>query len=458
MSDVKVFTKILSNGFSVIVDGKTYETGYPQKVWQNFPQALKEQLAESAAYFFTVHLSFFKKGTINYLFPPPLANNLFFQGLFYSVPELSVKDPEKGYKSSNLLKNFFNSGYQISFSGVSKGYSAPIPKSEPKTAVIPFSLGKDSLLTYAICRELGYKIQNYYLAEPSCAFENINKSRLIGEFVKEFRSEVIVFPLELGKLRQNNVTQWGWDMLLMQYTLLLLPYVYFSKTEYFFWSNEQSTNEVVFDREGYRVNVSFEQNYGWTQQMNNLLRMFSLPTVLSSILEPLQEIVILYILHKRYPQIGKYQLSCLNEHRKAEKQRWCCACYECARVYLFLKALGVKPETVGFSENMLNTNDIKLFSILHEKWPGDEEIIKDSHYAERLLAFYLAYKRGVKGKIMKVFKSKYLLHTEKIIRKIYAKYFRIYPSKTIPQELLKKITTIYQSELSKLKEELTPYL
>ena len=458
MSDVKVFTKILSNGFSVVVDGKSYETNYPHQIWQNFPQALKEQLAESAAYFFTVHLSFFKKGTINYLFPPPLANNLFFQGLFYSVPELTLTNPEEGYKTSLLLKMFFKSDYQVIFSGIPKGFSVSTIDNNLKTAVIPFSLGKDSLLTYGLCRELGFDIHNFFLVEPSCIFENINKDRLIKDFSEEFKTKVTIFPISLGKLRQNTAAKWGWDMLLMQYTLLLMPYVHWIKPAYFLWSNEQSTNEIVMDKEGYPINITYEQSIGWTQKMNNLLRIFSSPALLGSLLEPLHEIVILYILHKRYPQIGKYQLSCLNEHRKSRKQRWCCSCFECARVYLFLTVIGLDPADVGFNENMLDKQDVKLFNILSEDWPGDKRVVEDSSYGERFLAFYLAYRRGVKGKMIDIFKLKFLPRTQKLVKKLYAKYFRIYPSKTIPQELLEKITPIYQSELGKLKEELTPYL
>lgn len=236
---------------------------------------------------------------------------------------------------------------------------------------------------------------------------------------------------------------WGWDMLLLQYTILLLPFVFNEKPAYFFWSNEQSTNEHAVNREDYLVSSTHEQSVQWTLNVNNLYRMFGVNTTISSLLEPIHELFILSILHKRYPEVGKYQLSCDSERTK---YRWCGYCFECARVYLFFSALGIDPKSVGLMENMFTKKKEDLF-YLFSKHKTDQ--------SERLLAFYLAYKRGVQGALMEKFVKTLLPRVEKQKSKLFAKYFAIHEMNTIPTALQTPLSKIYTEELARLKKDVT---
>ena len=105
-------------------------------------------------------------------------------------------------------------------------------------------------------------------------------------------------------------------------------------------------------------------------------------------------------------------MSCFSEE-EARKRRWCGVCEKCARIYIFLKALDISPERVGFYQNdMLSLKKKNLYVIFNGENDsssyGGSGLGKD----EQLLAFYLAYKNGVKGQLIDLFKKNYLKEVE----------------------------------------------
>ena len=71
-----------------------------------------------------------------------------------------------------------------------------------------------------------------------------------------------------------------------------------------------------------------------------------------SYLEDLNKIDIVRILHKNYPQIGKYQFSCW----RARNERWCLKCEKCVRNYAILKIYGIDPSQAGIDEIKIKQN------------------------------------------------------------------------------------------------------
>ena len=76
-------------------------------------------------------------------------------------------------------------------------------------------------------------------------------------------------------------------------------------------------------------------------------------------------------------------------------------------------------------------------------------------YPERLLAFYLAYRRGAQGYLMEEFKKKLLPYVTKHKNELFAKYLAVHPTRTIPSTLRPRVKAIYDQELTRLKKELT---
>ncbi len=453
---MKIQTKLLSNGFRVSVKSKHFDTIYPQSVWNAVPQALRTLLADTAAVFFTTHFGLEKEQILDYAFPPPQALSMFHHGLFYALPEAVLEIPEAKFTSEGLLKTLYNSGYRAKF----HGHPYPVSKRTPYEpvgvrSIIPFSFGKDSLITYAVSRDIGLQPKPIFFVEPSSTYENVNKKVLQQRFQKEFNETITRFPVTLGNLRQSKGLLWGWDMLLTQYTLLLIPYLCFWKPRYFFWSNEQSINEVEKDKNGYIINTTHEQSIPWTLNLNNLLRQFSSNTLLCSIIEPLHELAILYMLHHRFREIGKYQLSCFNDSKKSRTQRWCGECYECARVYIFLLAVGVPPSRVGFVDNMLVIKKRSLYYLFESKELHRPINIVFQSWGERLLAFYLAWRRGVKGDLITLFEKLLLPQVKKEVPKLIHQYCHVHSTETIPQELKKPLLSLYTEEMERFRHEVT---
>lgn len=459
MKLTKVQTTLLPSGFNVIVNNKSYKTYYPKTVWTSFPIGLRQLLANSAAYFFTRHFPLFRRQRIEYAFPPPITQSFFLHGLLYSLPEIVLKNPEYHHTVSSLVKTVLNSGYDIQFSGNPQTSLYPLPQNtHNKKAVQLFSFGKDSLLTYALTKELGLTPVPFFFKEPYSNIEISNKEKLKRDFENWEKIKIHFLPNALGKLRQDGKEMWGWDMLLSQYTLLLIPYLLNENAQYYFLSNEQSTNELVYDGEDFLVNVTFEQSVDWTVHLNNLLQIFSIATRVTSIIEPLQELVIMYILHHRYPEIGKYQLSCDNDHISARTRRWCENCFECARVYLFLCAVGIDPQSIGFTGNMLVKEKIDHFLLFSKKEKELEKETFINKHAERILAFYLTHLRNISGEVVEIFRQELLPLILPYKQMLFNKYFKIYKDRGIPRELRNKTLSIYQDELKAFKSEINAYL
>ena len=456
MNEIVIGAGLISDGCVVKVGDRSYEMSYPPGAWKAFPDSLKEQFAETLAYFFTHHLALPPHTNVIYNFPPPLARSLFVHGFLYSLVGSTLEFSKKKAAVGKFLRMAYNAEYQESFTGspqpLQPQKARPFEAKVNKVA-IPFSFGKDSLLTYALACELKLTPLPYFSAEPTSSFENINKGKLIKQFQKEQKVSITTIDLKPGNLRDASGLLWGWDMLLTQYTLILLPYLYSKKIGLLAWSNEQSTNETEISRSGHVLNAVHEQSINWTLNLNNLLRIFNHNCIITSLVEPVHELAIMYILHRKYPEVGKFQLSCFNDHKKSATQRWCGHCYECARNYVFLLAVGVDPITVGLTDNMLKRRAIKLHYIFSRHWTGKREAWI-GQYGEWILAFYLATKRGAKGDLIDLFKQECLQHVEPHAEKLLEKYLSLYPSKTIPVELVDKLVPIYQEELDNFREEI----
>ena len=428
------------------MDDKKIKTAYPTKIWNSLSRENSSLLANTIAYFFTRHLPLVDSGKINYLFPPPLLQSVFNHGFIYSVLDSVTDLSGKKDAHAEIAKKIINSEFNISFSEVPKIINSQHSLSEMENnALILFTFGKDSLLTFSLLKEIGIKAYPFYFKEPTSKIEIQNKQKLINKFEKETNGKITSFDNRLGILRNDPSKCWGWDLSLTGYMLLLVPYLSALKSKYFLVSNEQSTNELL-DENGYKINPSFEQNSNWMLHLNNILRYFSLKTSYCSLLEPIQEIMIMYILHHRYPQYAKYQLSCDNDETSFKYGRWCQKCEECIRNCLFLMAIGIKPETVELNTDILHSSAPDLFVIFSKEIINKKFNQLSSIELERIFAFYLVYLRGQRGGILKLFEKIWIDRVRKNENLLIKKYISVYPEVTLPSEIKNKVLSIYEEE------------
>lgn len=443
--------QILPHGIRVLVGGNPFDVVYPKRVWEKYPSPLKKLLIDNVAFSQTFHLPLIlpKYGTLDYNMPNPITQALFFKGMVQDIPSTAYMSNRK---TVDLLRRFMDIKYKFEM-GRPRMANVSFPKPR-RAATIPFTFGKDSLLTYGLCRELDIPSQLIFVYEPTIdsATEGMHKMKLAKQFFQEFDVEVGFLQNQLGVLREPH--GWiGWELQLTQYSLLLLPYAYKHRSRYLFFSNEQSCNFEFNNDEDFISNPVLEQSHAWMAENNMYVRILGAKnTFLSSLIGPIHELAIMKILHHRYRDIAKYQMSCWAEKKQAKKKRWCGNCPKCARIYIFMLAIGVDPFKIGYEDNMLADKNKNHFSIF-EGVKRDEGGYDASKLGrdEQLLAFYMAYKRGVRGGLMDVFIRQHLIEASNRERELRRTFFGIYPASTVPEELKPQILSIFKRELKHLR-------
>ncbi len=252
-----IYRALNPNGISISFLRKNYDIIYPLSVWKDFPSEFRQNFADALTYFLTMHLTLVngEKTKIIYHFPPPVIEPFFFKGMLYSMGENALIMEDKQFSTSELIKFFYNRYVNINFASRPRyARFKNVNRNLKNRAIIPFSFGKDSLLTFALTKEIGITPYLIFFREPHCAWENRHKARLIERFFSEFDLDVNVFPLSAGWLRQSDSYGWGWDLLLTQYTLLLIPFLFSQRAKYLFWAHEQSCNDTFIDKDGF-INV-----------------------------------------------------------------------------------------------------------------------------------------------------------------------------------------------------------
>lgn len=447
MSDtLHIYRKILRSGVEIKIGKKKYSVRYPPYVWNKLPSSLHKIFADSLTYVATWHLSLSQNSPVAYHFPHPPTESVFFKILLYSIP-MNVFE-YKSTTTSQIIKQFYNANFQTQFKGLQYHYSGRKTKKSLKDrAILLFSFGKDSLLTFALLEELGIKTLPIFMKEPQSSFENKHKKMLADKFYDKFDVEVDFFPLTVGNLRQNTGLYWGWDVILSQYALILMPYYFYNQAKYLFFGNEQSCNFFTKDDEGYLVNPVFEQGVSAMQLLQDIPKLFFINTHIGSLIEPLHDHLILYVLHNRYPEIGRFQMSCFSEEPQAKKRRWCGHCEKCARLYIMFKALGISPDRVGFYNNdMLSSKKARYYPLFNHRGTDSAYGSSGLGREEQLLSFYLAYKNGVRGDLINKFKTLYLHEAEKKKHKLVKEYFSLHSSLSLPSTFRAKLLRIFEKE------------
>ena len=447
-----ISVRVLDHGFAIKINDKVIRLRYPPSIWNRFPKAQRKILTQNIAFGLTFQLPYLYHSVhkMLYTMPVPLSESFFFKGLALALPSTATMQPQKEHRiTSNLLRKLFDTDYVFSH------HKTEIPPynrtSMSDRAIMPFTFGKDSLLTYALAKELGIHIYPIYISEPYSPYEEFTKKLLSEPFRREFHTQIGFLRNSLGILREPY-GWFGWELQLTQYSLMLLPYVYAKRAGYILFSNEQSCDDTVIDEDGFRYNPVFEQSHGWLLQNSMMASVVGGNSLsIGSLLEPIHEIAIIKILHKRYPKIAKYQTSCDLPEKPKGGGRWCENCSKCGRMYMYLLAHGIDPKVVGFKRDLIRTKYHHIYTIfssarIREFGYDQSEAGKD----EQILAFLLAYRRGDRGPVMRCFARRYLTYAKKHEKALRQNFFGIHTTRTIPSDVKQKVIRIFHQELDHL--------
>lgn len=451
--------KKIKNGIRIKFKEKNYDLLYPKEIWYNFSEKMKDFLLDNISFLTTFHLPiYYDENGIIYNTNYPLLKPFFKEVQMHDIPLFCDKEKKD---TTEMIKNFFNIEYFFNENDV----IIPTYETElEEKAIINFTFGKESLLTFGICREIGLETELIYFQGLSSSKETRLKRFYAKKFSFQFNQNIIRIKNILEYLtipeylKINRNTNWGNMTQLTEYCLASLPIVDFTRSKFILFGNEKSCDNFFYNRDGYKTYPVFDQSSKWTLSLNNMMKVVTgSKTSVFTIVEPLNEIAIMKILHNRYKDLGRFQFSCFvdefefNEIDFNEKLdgRWCHICSKCARIYLFFKALGIDPRIVGFQDNLFRKKYLHNFSLFNGK-QGNTLIYDYSGLGrdEQLFAFYLAFKRGERGKAIELFKQKYLDEVKQREDELYKEFFGVFDSITMPKNIKSKVISIFKEELS----------
>ncbi|MBU0758192.1 MAG: hypothetical protein KKF44_09045 [Nanoarchaeota archaeon] len=441
------------NGVQLIIDQKKLNLEFPKEIWTSFPAEHKKLFVDNYAFLKTIHIPQFldRHEKIEFSTLEPFFKNSIFHCMMSNIPFCADVD---NISTTEKIRNFLN--LEFRFAGASRPLPA-YPEKMRDAAVISMSFGKDSLLTYALAKELGFDVTLAMSDDNDCVQEMIYKLAIAKKFSTEFNEKVWIIKNNTSLIHRYkywNVpkTEWGFGHLLTEYCYNMIPFAHFSKANHIMIGNEKSCDDTYMNKEGYTSYPVYDQSSFWTLQLSKMTKsMTGNQLQVISLIEPLYELAIIKILHNRYPEIGKHQMSCFSDENEYGKQHhWCGHCSKCARIYIFLKANNILPERIGFKNDMLMDKHKHLYSIFGVEKKEGASVGYDASGCgrdEQLYAFYLACNNGTKGELIDLFKKTYFNEAKNRAAELHKTYYGIHESRTIPAEILVRLKKIFNEEL-----------
>ncbi len=438
---------------------QSFTLAFPEEVWKNFPDNLKQVVRDNIAHLSSIDLGImFNIKKIKYDTPLPQFKSFFVElvlkCLVYSGDCASGQTVE-------YLSRLCNMEFSFASQSPPLGMLSFTPE---ERSINTMTFGKESLVSYGLCKEIGLNpilvtiiepdLDVMYREEHLCSFENKHKEELIKRFEAEFQTPIHQVHNNLGDLRYYahwglDETELGWSSMLTEYLFYLLPFSYAHKAKYLMYGNENSVDHFYYSKEGFKCRPAYDQSSEWMSHMNAIIHPIMNGTVsATSLVHPIHEMAVCKILYQRYPELAKYQMSCHANTLNAEHNRWCNNCSKCARLFVFMKALGFDPATVGLSD-MFTSEYQKYFPLFSQ---SKDMLGYDSHGLgrdEQLFAFYLAAKRGATGDLIDLFKTKFWEEAVSREEEWRTEFFKIHKPLNVPPAIWKKIKPIFEEELRK---------
>ncbi len=442
--NMNISTTITHTGLKIKVDKNDYIIKYPDNLWSDLPSTVKEALAEHLTFTNTNYLSvLYDEPTITYNTHRPLLEPFLFKNQLY---DMIFSEKVDGAKDLEYVKRCYNAKFEFkegSGSFISSNELPSYSNNDP-IAIVPFSFGKESLATLALCNELGIKPILMFVQEPTQGYEDAYKKIALKELEDKFgfiHHRIINQPalLRSGVARYGKVTsEVGWGTQTTDYIFYALPLILRYKAQMIFFGSEYSNNEFEY-KKGWRLYPSFDQTTEWSQHQNNIARILTDGrTSVNTTFEPLEEIHIMYMLHHRYPELGKLQFSCFAEKPLYKNSQWCHNCYKCTRMFIFALACNIDPHSIGFKKNLMQEKN------MFNHYFGDE--IKTGSNTELDFVFTVLHKKNISSPYVDEFRKKKLKYVKPY--SWYLEHFgSLQPYQCLPKKYEKKMINIFKSEL-----------
>ncbi|MFA5076312.1 MAG: hypothetical protein WC480_02750 [Patescibacteria group bacterium] len=450
--DIKA--KLKNNGLDIFVGNKKFAIDYPTAIWQKTPSIVRQALLENIT-FAETHLLplILNKKKIKYNFNYPLFEPYLFKNQLYDLIYCEKIDEIK--KPLSYLQKFYNLDFEFS----SPDSTIPGPTDIPKLkftktkAIIPFTFGKESLVTFSLCRELGIEPILFYCQEPVQPYEEKYKLKRLAELEKKFKVKTYFIKHEPGLFRYGRAfntpahSELGWGSQTTILALLAIPFLYAEQARYILFSSEASTAQADGLINGWKVFNSADETIENSILKNNICRLLTNnQSEVKCLLEPLEEIEIFYLLHHRYPEIGQQQFSCFAEKPLYPGSQWCHNCTKCQRMFVFARACGLDPQKIGFKKDILQSSGyFKHYFDNKDTLATDQELD---------FIFYLLSKKGLTSPYIKKFQKERLPKLRSW--NWYHNYYSgIKSSINLPAPYRNKIIKIFSQEMANFEKRIS---
>jgi len=436
------------SGLNITFRGRKFSLQYPPGIWESYPRRARNFLIDNLAFLETLDMPLVSgMKELKYNTTMPFFYSSFRKMVVRNIPQ-AVED--SGQSTEEAIRNFRKTKYSFSGTAPKKPYYKPMPAKD--RVIIPFSCGKDSLLTLAVCMDIGLEPVCVYINDTVSGTENEMKLRYLKKISREFGVRVFIVRNEIENL--NDFEFWdgeetciGYSHMIAGFCLIALPFLHLFRAKYIVLGSQHNMNYSFINKDGYLAYPSFEQSRRGTIFLNRLIMHATEKRAgVTSFIDCLTNIAILKILNSRYEDYAKYEISCDALNAEPRNTRWCCNCSKCARLSLMMRATGTDPALVGMDKNMLGKNSRRLYSLFKGKESDSYEKSRGAR-DEQLLSFLLALRNGSKGKMIDAFKQNHLKEARRREKELVRKFLTLHYGTSIPQEYREKILSIYAGEL-----------
>jgi len=450
MKEIKINFKESSRGLSVKFNDKNYDIVFPRTVWKEYPKDIKAVWIDNFALLSTI-CSPLVAGVqaVEYNTSLPIFKPLFYKMVLNSMPSATE---DYAIPTKKAIKQFKKIRYIFKDNKIKKPSYKSEKATEEKGAIVPLSCGKDSLLTLAICNEIGLNPAAIYINDTVDPVEN----EIVIRFCKKLstdRNIVINFVTnnieKLNDFRFWNKTEssLGYSHMMTGFCFIALPFSHYYKAKYIIPGDEKNMDWSFINKEDYKAWPSEDQTSQWIGKQNNMIRLMTSNKVsVTSLVRPLTSIAITKILHSRYSEFARYEISCYNLSEKT-RERWCHNCPTCVTLSLFMLANGINPKNVGLGA-LLSKKYEKFYRLFNGEKIDCYEKSKEAR-DQQMLAFYLAYKNKARGYLIEKFKKRFLSEATRREDELRKKFFKVYKA-NIPKEIKRDVVSIFKEELKEL--------
>jgi hypothetical protein len=416
-----------------------YPLQWPPGVWKKLPAECRAVLADNLAHVLSIDIPLVahKQGVVLNR-PRPCFWAQYRTMVLGGIPQAVeiYREP-----TTRTLERFRGMRYEFA------GDVPRVPPSRPwptrRRAVVLFSSGKDSLTTLGLAREMGLDPVPVYIDDTVSPTEN----RLKRERVKELRAMGFPAQLVVNRVEElNDFERWGrpetclgYLHLITSFALIALPIARAFRARYVVLGNEQDMNFTFTNKDGFLTYPSFDQTSGWTMQLDMMTRALTGGAVRTmSLIEPLTDFAVTKVLVERYPELARRVVSC-DGLDASDEPRWCAECSTCARMAMYLRALGLDPAEAGLTRPMTAAKDARYYGVFDGRDTDHHERTVEAK-EEQELAFHLAIERGLSGPLAKRFRAKFRDGRRRDA--LLAKYLALRPAGTVPAELRPQLLRI----------------